>query len=328
MRAIQIAKTGGPEVLELVDRELPEPGVGEVRVRHTAIGVNYIDTYHRSGLYPLASLPHGIGMEAAGVIEAVGPASDLPVGMRVAYIHGPPGAYAEARNYRADKLVRIPDQVGDEAAAAVLLKGMTVEYLIHRTFAVQPGMHVLFHAIAGGVGLIACRWLKQLGAIVIGTVSTEEKAALATESGCDHVIVTGRDDAGRAKIADRVKELTHGEGVPVVYDSIGRDTFDLSLSCLRRRGILVGFGNASGPPAPFDPMRLARGGSLYYTRATLFDYVATREELEASAAAVFARVVDKTITPHVGQRFALEDARACHEALEGRRTVGSTILDP
>ncbi|MCA9706236.1 MAG: quinone oxidoreductase, partial [Myxococcales bacterium] len=280
--AIRIHAHGGPEVLCLESVTLPEPGPGEVRVRHTAIGVNFIDTYHRTGLYPVA-LPAGLGMEAAGVVEALGPGVDaVATGQRVAYAAGPPGAYATHRNLRAEVLVPLPDAIDDEVAAAGLLKGMTVEFLIRRTFAVERGMTVLWHAAAGGVGLIACQWLAHLGVTVIGTVSSEAKAELAAAHGCTHPVVYTRED-----FVERVEQLTGGRKVPVVYDSVGRATFDGSLRCLQRRGLLVGFGNASGKPDPFDMGRLAQHGSLYLTRPTLFDYVATRSELLASARALF-----------------------------------------
>lgn len=323
MRAIQIQRTGGPEVLELVDVELPPPGPGEATVRHTAIGVNLIDTYHRSGLYSLPGLPHGLGTEAAGIVEAVGEGVEIPLGRRVVYFQGPPRSYAEARNVPADRLVRIPDAVGDAVAAAALLKGMTVEYLIRRTFAVQPGMTVLFHAAAGGVGTIACQWLSHLGATVIGTVSTEAKAEHARKNGCAHPILYTEED-----FVERVRAITDGAGVPVVYDSVGKDTFDGSLDCLAPRGMLVAFGNASGKPGPFDPMRLVEKGSLFLTRASLFHYVATQEELAASAKALFDVIASGAVKIHIGQEFALEDARTCHEALESRQTVGSTLLVP
>jgi NADPH2:quinone reductase len=292
-------------------------------VRHTAIGVNFIDTYHRSGLYPVA-LPSGLGMEAAGVVEAVGPdVSEVAVGQRVAYAAGPPGAYATHRNVRAAVLVPLPDAISDELAAAALLKGMTVELLVRRAFAVEPGSTVLWHAAAGGVGLIACQWLAHLGVTVIGTVGSDEKAALARAHGCAHPVVYTRED-----FVARVRELTDGQGVPVVYDSVGRATFDGSLQCLRRRGMLVGFGNASGKPEPFDLARLAQGGSLFVTRPTLFDYVATRQELLASASALFDVLARGVVKVEVRQRWPLRQAEAAHRALQGRETSGSTVLVP
>jgi NADPH2:quinone reductase len=319
--AIRIHAHGGPEVLRAETVPLPPPGPGEVRVRNTAIGVNFIDTYHRTGLYPL-ELPSGLGMEAAGVVEAVGPDVDEVVpGQRVAHAAGPPGAYATHRNVRAAVLVPLPDSISDEVAAAGLLKGMTVEFLIRRAFAVERGSTVLWHAAAGGVGLIACQWLAHLGVTVIGTVSSDEKAELARAHGCTHPVVYTRES-----FVVRTRELTEGQGVPVVYDSVGRGTFDGSLQCLRRRGMLVGFGNASGKP--FDMARLAQGGSLYLTRPTLFDYVATRQELLASASALFEVLASGAVKVEVRQRWPLREAEAAHRALEGRVTSGSTILVP
>lgn len=321
--AIRFHAHGGPEVLRPETVRVPPPGPGHVRVRHTAIGVNFIDTYHRTGLYPL-ELPAGLGMEAAGVVEAVGPeVGEVVVGQRVAYAAGPPGAYATHRNVRAAVLVPLPDSISDELAAAALLKGMTVEFLIRRAFAVQPGTTVLWHAAAGGVGLIACQWLAHLGVTVIGTVGSDDKAALARAHGCAHPVVYTRED-----FVARARELTLGQGVPVVYDSVGRATFDGSLRCLQRRGMLVGFGNASGKPEPFDLARLAQGGSLYVTRPTLFDYVATREELLASASALFEVLARGAVTVEVRQRWPLAEAEAAHRALEGRQTAGSTVLVP
>jgi NADPH2:quinone reductase len=321
--AIRFHTPGAPDVLRTETLSLPPPGPGEARVRHTAIGVNFIDTYHRTGLYPL-ELPAGLGMEAAGVVEAVGPdVIDVVAGQRVAYAAGPPGAYATHRNVRAAVLVPLPDAIPDELAAAGLLKGMTVEFLIRRAFAVERGSTVLFHAAAGGVGLIACQWLAHLGVTVIGTVGSDEKAELARAHGCAHPIVYTRED-----FVTRTRELTGGQGVPVVYDSVGRATFDGSLRCLRRRGMLVGFGNASGKPEPFDLARLAQGGSLFVTRPTLFDYVATRQELLASASALFEVLASGAVKVEVRQRWPLAEAQAAHRALEARETVGSTILVP
>ncbi|MCC6521486.1 MAG: quinone oxidoreductase [Polyangiaceae bacterium] len=322
-RAIRIDETGGPEVLRLAEVDVPAPGPGQALVRHTAIGVNYIDTYHRSGLYPLPGLPHGIGVEAAGVVEAVGAGVvGLEVGARVAYAGGTPGAYAERCVVAADKLVPLPDGIGDELAAAMLLKGMTVEYLVTRCFRVEPGMTVLWHAAAGGVGLIACQWLKALGATVIGTVGSDAKAEVALAHGCDHAIVYTRED-----FAARVRELTLGRGVPVVYDAVGRTTFRGSLDSLARRGMLVGFGNASGKPEPFDVLELSRRGSLYLTRPTLFDYTATRGELLASATALFERV-GAGLGIEISLRVPLAEAAEAHRALERRETVGSVVLVP
>jgi NADPH2:quinone reductase len=321
--AIRMNEPGGPEVLHAAEVEAPQLGKGLALVRHAAVGVNYIDTYHRSGLYPLPSLPHGIGVEAAGVVEAVGQGvTEIQVGDRVAYAGGTPGAYAELRAVPADRLVPLPASVSNELAAAMMLKGMTVEYLVRRTFPVEPGMTVLWHAAAGGVGLIACQWLKALGATVIGTVGSDAKAEIARAHGCDHTIVYSRED-----FSERVRELTAGRGVPVVYDSVGKSTFRPSLASLARRGMLVCFGNASGAPEPCDVLELSRRGSLYLTRPTLFDYVATRAELLASARALFDMVANG-LRIEIGQRFALHEAAVAHRSLESRATVGSTILLP
>ncbi len=323
-RVARIYQTGGPGVIVLENVELSAPGPGEVRVRHTAVGLNFIDTYHRSGLYPLPSLPHGLGVEAAGRVEAIGSEVEgFSVGQRVAYATGAPGAYAEARNVLARHLVSLPDGVSDEEAASSLLRGMTVEYLVRRTVRIEAGDTVLLHAAAGGVGLIACQWLRALGATVIGTVSSPEKALLARENGCSETIDYTRED-----FVSRVRELTGGRGVRVVYDSVGKDTFHRSLECLMRRGTLVSFGNASGKPKPLDVLALARLGSLHLTRPVLADYTATREELVASAAAFFELLRSSAVKVSVGQRFALQEVAAAHRALESRQTVGSTILLP
>ena len=322
-RAIVFTKAGGPEVLELSDITLPELKAGEALVRHRSIGVNFIDTYHRSGLYPLP-LPSGLGSEAAGVVEQIGPGvTCIRVGERVAYAGaGAPAAYSEARVIPADRLVPLPDDISDDVAAAALLKGMTAEFLIQRTFPVGQGQSVLFHAAAGGVGLIACQWLNKLGARVIGTVGSEAKRAIALAHGCHEVIVLDRED-----FPVRVRELTDGQGVPVVFDSIGKATFMGSLSCLEPRGMLVSFGNASGKPEPFDLALLAQKGSLYVTRPTLFTYVATREALLASANLLF-QAIREGLQIEIGQRFPLADAEAAHRALESRTTTGSTLLEP
>ena len=314
--------TGRPEVLQWQEHVVEAPGPGQVRLRHTAVGVNYIDTYHRSGLYPIASFPSGLGIEAAGVVDAVGPeVLAFQVGDRVAYAGGPLGAYSTARLYPAERLVPIPDTISDEQAAAVLLKGMTVEYLIHRCFAVQAGMQVVWQAAAGGVGLLACQWLSSMGVEVIGTVGSQEKAALALEHGCAHTVLYRAEALGQ-----HVAELTQGAGVPVVYDSVGKDTLMTSLECLAPRGLLVSFGNASGPPDPIAPLTLSTQGSLYLTRPTLFDYIATRSQLLASAKAVFDAVESGALRPLIGQRWHLRDAAECHHNLSGRKTIGSTIL--
>jgi NADPH2:quinone reductase len=321
-RVIVFSKTGGPEVLELQDTALREPKAGEALVRQRAIGVNFIDTYHRSGLYPLP-LPSGLGSEAAGVVEQVGPGvTCVRVGERVAYAGaGAPAAYAEARVAPADRLVPLPDDISEDVAAAALLKGMTAEFLIHRTFPVSPGQTVLFHAAAGGVGLIACQWLNKLGARVIGTVGSDAKRSLALEHGCHEVIVLEREN-----FPERVRELTSGHGVPVVFDSVGKSTFMGSLACLEPRGMLVSFGNASGKPEPFDLALLAQKGSLYVTRPTLFTYTATREALLSSASSLFQAIRDG-LKIEIGQRFPLARAADAHRALESRSTTGSTLLE-
>jgi len=322
MKAIRFTRTGRPDVLELEDVELPPPGPGQVRVRHTAIGVNFIDTYHRSGLYKLP-LPSGLGSEAAGVVEALGSGvATLTPGDRVAYA-GTLGAYAEANNVPADKLVKLPAAISDEVAAAALLKGMTAQYLLKRTYQVERAETILFHAAAGGVGLIACQWARQLGASVIGTVGSEDKVALARDNGCAHVLNTRKDDWPA-----RVREITGGDGVPVVYDSIGKDTWSGSLDCLAVRGMLVSFGNASGAVPAFEPGILSAKGSLYLTRPTLFHYTRTREELQQTADDLFAVMASGAVKVAVHQRFQLSEARAAHEALQSRATTGATILLP
>jgi NADPH2:quinone reductase len=323
MRAVVAREAGGPEVLELVDRPVPAPGPGEVLVRNEAIGLNFIDTYHRTGLYPV-TFPAPLGVEGAGRVEAVGPGVDrFRPGDRVAYVLSPRGAYAELHTVPADKTVRVPDSVPLDLAAAALLKGMTTEFLLRRTFHVKHGDAILVHAAAGGVGSILVQWAKAIGAVVIGTAGSPEKMELARRHGCDHVLSPEQPD-----LAERVRELTGGAGVPVVYDSVGKTTFEASLNSLARRGLMVTFGNASGPPPAVDPLRLSRGGSLFLTRPTLHDYVATVEELDASAAAVFDMLAGGKVKVEIGQRFALADARKAHEALEGRRTTGSTVLVP
>jgi NADPH2:quinone reductase len=322
-KAIRITETGGPEVLRWEDVEVGEPGDGQARVRHTAVGVNFIDTYHRSGLYPLP-LPSGLGSEAAGVVEAVGPGvTVVRPGDRVVYAAGPPGSYAQTRLIPAHILVPIPDGVKDETAAAVMLKGMTAQYLIRRTYPVKSGDAVLFHAAAGGVGLIACQWLKALGATVIGTVGSDEKAAIARAHGCGHVIVSTRED-----VAKRVREITGGAGVPVVYDSVGKDTFLTSLDCLRPLGLLVSFGNSSGKVTPFDLGILSQKGSLYVTRPTLATYTATRADLEATAREVFEVIREGKVRVEIRHTYRLADAAQVHRDLEGRRTVGSIVMTP
>jgi NADPH:quinone reductase len=322
MKAIRFAETGGHEVLKIAEIDLPAPGPGQVRVRHTAIGVNFIDTYHRSGLYKLP-LPSGVGSEAAGIVEALGTGvTTLKTGDRVAYA-GTLGAYAEANNVPADKLVKLPAGVSDETAAAAMLKGMTAQYLLTRTYVVKPAETILFHAAAGGVGLIACQWAKHLGAEVIGTVGSEDKIALARENGCNHVVNTRKDDWVK-----RVREITNGNGVPVVYDSIGKDTWAGSLDCLAVRGMMVSFGNASGAVPAFEPGILSAKGSLYLTRPTLFHYTRNARELQQTADDLFAVIASGAVKIQIHQRFKLADAAKAHEALHSRATTGATILIP
>jgi NADPH2:quinone reductase len=322
-KAIRFHQTGGPEVLSWDDVDVADPGPGEIRVRHTVVGLNYIDTYHRSGLYPLP-LPSGIGMEGAGVVDAVGQGvSDLAEGDRVAYAAGPPGSYAEARNIEAAKVVKIPSGVDDKTAAAMMLKGLTAQYLIRQIHKVQSGDTILIHAAAGGVGLIVCQWAKTLGATVIGTVGNDAKADLARANGCDHPIIYTRED-----FVAKVNEITDGAKLPVVYDSIGADTFNGSLDCLQARGIMVSFGQASGPIPPVDLGVFAQKGSLYFTRPTLFNYADTPENLRAMSDDLFAAIASGAVKISIDQTFALSEARAAHEALEGRKTTGSTILVP
>ena len=322
-KAIRIHKTGGPEVLVYEDVAVGVPGPGQARVKNNVIGLNFIDTYHRSGLYPLP-LPSGIGVEAAGVVEAVGPGVDfLKAGDRVAYAGGAPGAYSESRIIPADRLVRIPDGITDLQAAAMMLKGMTVQYLIRRTFRVQAGQTVLFHAAAGGVGLIAGQWLKALGVTAIGTVGSDAKAEIAKAHGYAHTIVYTREN-----VAERVKEITGGAKVPVVFDSVGKDTFMGSLDSLQPLGMLAVFGNGSGPVAAFDLGLLAQKGSLYVTRPTLNTYTAKREDLVAMANELFDVVKSGQVRIEVNQTYALKDAQQAHRDLEGRKTTGSTVLMP
>ena len=322
-KAIRFARTGGPEVLEYVDVEVGDPGPGEARVRNHAIGVNFIDTYFRSGLYPL-DLPNGLGQEAAGVVEAVGEGvTHVKPGDRVAYAARPNGAYSQLRVMPADVLVRLPDAISFETGAAMLLQGLTVQYLLKQTYAVQPGETILFHAAAGGVGLIACQWARALGVNLIGTVGSNEKAALARQRGAAHVINYRDED-----VVQRVLEITNGEKVPVVYDSVGKDMFTRSLDCLRPRGLMVSFGNSSGPVPPFALNELASRGSLYITRPTLQSYAATRAQREAMAADLFDVVASGKVSIDIHQRFPLADAAQAHIALEGRRTTGKTILLP
>jgi NADPH2:quinone reductase len=321
MLAIQAVRTGGPEVLEAVDIPVPSPGPGQVLVRHQAVGLNFIDTYHRGGLYPMR-MPAVLGLEAAGVVETLGEGvTRFKAGDRVAY-NGTLGAYAQAAVVPADRAVKVPDGVSLETAAALLLKGMTAEFLLRRCHKVEPGTRVLIHAAAGGVGSILVQWAKALGATVIATVGSEAKAALARDHGADHVILYGEED-----VAARVAEITGGQGVAVVYDGVGKDTFEASLKSLGRRGVLATFGNASGPAPPIAPLELG-SKSLFLTRPRLFDYIATTAELDESAAALFAVLASGAVKIEVGQTFPLAQARAAHEALEGRRTTGATLLIP
>ena len=323
MKAIRFHETGGPEVLRIEELPLPEPGPGQALVRHTAIGVNFIDTYHRTGLYKLP-LPNGLGVEAAGVVEAVGQGvAHVTAGDRVAYVARPPGAYAEAAAVPADRLVRIPEGVSDEVAAAAMLKGMTAWMLLRRIHAVKPGENVLFHAAAGGVGLIAVQWLRALGARTIATVGSDEKGRLALAAGATDVIVYTRED-----FVKRVRELTKGEGVPVVYDSVGRTTFEGSLDCLAPMGLMVSYGNASGPVPPFEIAQLATRGSLFLTRPTLFSYTARREDLETGARELFGVIRSGQVRIDVKHRWPLAQAADAHRALEGRHTTGSIVLVP
>jgi NADPH:quinone reductase len=321
--AIRIHANGGPEVMQWEAVAVGDPGPGEARVRHTAIGVNFIDTYHRSGLYKLA-LPSGLGMEAAGTVEAVGAGVDwVKPGDRVAYSSGPIGAYSESRVMPANGLVRLPAGVGDRVAATMMLKGLTVQYLFRQTYKLKPGDTILFHAAAGGVGLIACQWARALGVTMIGTVGSDEKAALAKANGCTETIVYTREN-----FVERVKALTGGKGVQVVYDGIGKDTFPASLDCLQPRGMWVSFGSASGAVPAFDILLLAQKGSLYATRPTLFTHTAKREDLAAMAAEMFDLVQAGKIGSDPRQTFALRDAASAHRALESRATMGATILVP
>jgi len=320
-KAIRFYQTGSSDVLKYEDITLPPPVAGEVRLKHAAIGVNFIDTYHRSGLYPVP-LPSGLGKEVAAVVEALGEGvADLKVGDRVATASAPLGMYAGGSNVAAKELVKLPDGISDEVAAAAMLKGLTAWYLLRETYKVQAGETIVVHSAAGGVGLILCQWAKVLGATVIGTVGSEAKVAPARTAGAAHVLVLGE---GWEK---KVREISPA-GVPVVYDSVGKDTFEASLNCLKPRGLMVSFGNSSGAVAPFSPGILAARGSLYLTRPTLFHYIATRPELERAAAELFAVMQSGAVKVAVNQRFPLAEAKAAHDALEGRKTTGATVLIP
>ncbi len=320
--AIVVTELGGPDVLKWVERDPGTPGPNEVLVRHTAVGLNFIDVYHRTGLYPVP-LPFTPGVEGAGVIEAVGDGvDDLEVGTRVAYTsNGPIGSYCEGRVLSRGRVVALPDEIDEQTAAAIMVKGCTVEYLVRRTYPVQAGDNVLLTAAAGGVGLIACQWLSALGANVIGTVGTEEKGALARANGCDHVILYDEEN-----VSDRVREITDGKGCAVAYDSVGASTFESSVKSLASRGMMVTFGNASGPVEPMSPLLLARHGSLFLTRPRVGDYYATPEDTADGIGALFEMVVSGKVRPHIGARYALRDVAEAHRALEARETVGSTVL--
>jgi NADPH2:quinone reductase len=321
--AIRFHEHGGPEVLKVEDLDPGKPQPGEAQVRHTAIGLNYIDVYDRTGLYP-APLPSGLGREAAGVVLALGrKVRGFKVGDRVAYVLSQPGTYCEVRNVPAARLVKVPRGISDEEAAALMLKGLTAQYLLRRTYRVARGDAILVHAAAGGVGLLLCQWAKKLGAKVIGVVGSDAKAELAHRNGCKHVLILGRDP-----LATEVRKLTKGEGVAAVYDSIGKDTFTDSLDCLRPLGMMVTYGNASGPVPPISPLELSKRGSLFLTRPTLFNYIATRQSLDAAARELFAAVKSRAVRVRIGQRYALMDAAQAHRDLEGRRTTGSTVLIP
>ena len=324
VNAVRVHQNGGPEVLRYEAIEIGEPGPGEARVRHTAIGLNFTDIHHRTGRYALAQLPHVIGMEAAGVVEAVGAGvTEVKPGDRVAYASDRPRAYAEATVMPAWRLLKLPDAIDDETAAAVVLKGLTAQYLICGAYPIKAGETILVHAAAGGVGLIMCQWALHLGVTVIGTVSTEEKAELARRNGCQHPILYTKED-----VVARVRELTGGAGLPVVYDGVGAATFEQSLQCLRRRGLVVSYGTASGLIPPFDLFRLNRMGSLYVTSAGLADYTHTRAELVERANDLFAVVQSGAVRVEIRQRYPLAEAARAHRDLEGRRTIGSSILLP
>jgi NADPH:quinone reductase-like Zn-dependent oxidoreductase len=320
-KVVRFHERGGPEVLRYEDADVGDPGPGEARVRHVAVGLNFADTYFRSGLYP-AQLPAGIGVEAAGIVEAIGDGvTNVASGDRVAYTGSPLGAYATERVMPVDSLVKLPEEIAFETAAAMMMRGLTTSYLLRRIWPVKAGDTVLLHAAAGGVGLIFCQWARLLGVSVIGTVSTEAKGELAKAYGCDHVILYGRED-----VAKRVREITGGAGVPVVYDSVGKDTFMGSIDSLKRRGLLVCFGTASGSHMPIDPMLLAIKGSLFVTRPALADYIADPAERAELAGELFGHVAADRIKIEVNQHFALEDAVNAHRRLEGRKTTGSSIF--
>jgi len=322
-KAIRIHRAGGPEEMRFEDVDVPAPVEGEVQVRHTAIGLNYIDVYDRTGLYPMP-MPAGLGREAAGVVTAIGrKVKNFRIGDRVAYVHTVTGSYSELRNIPAARLVKLPRAISDEQAAAIMLKGLTAEYLLRRTYRVQRGDFILVHAAVGGVGLLLCQWAKAIGARVIGVVGSHAKAALAKKNGCKHVLVMGQDP-----LVESVKKITKGAGVKVVYDSVGKDTFIESLDCLAPLGMMVSYGNASGPPPAISPLELSKRGSLFLTRPSLFAYIAKREDLDAAAKALFSMISSKKVRLHIGQRYPLADAARAHRDLEARKTTGSTLLIP
>ncbi len=323
MHGFRFDEAGPPDVLKWQKLELADPDPGEVQIKHLTCGVNYIDTYHRSGLYPLP-LPSGIGLEACGTVVTLGDdVTSLKVGDRVAYGTGPIGAYSEAANVAADRVIKVPDSISNEVAAAMMLKGMTAQYLLRQTYDVKAGDTILVHAAAGGVGLILCQWANHLGATIIGTVGSEEKAALAKAHGCHHTILYRTED-----VAAKVRDMTNGSGVPVVYDSVGKDTFEGSIDSLRPRGLMVSFGNASGPVPPVDPGILSAKGSLYLTRPTLFHYTATPDDLAKTAGDVVDVISKGIVKIDIHQRYALKDARQAHKDLEARKTTGATVLIP
>ena len=322
-KAIIIEEFGGPEVLQWRDVEVPEPAEGEARIRHTAVGLNFIDTYQRSGLYPL-EIPGGLGLEAAGEVIAVGPGVDyVGPGDRVAYTSMPPGAGADEGVYPGDKLVRLPDGISDQTAAAAILKGLTAWYLLHRSYVARPGDSVLLYAAAGGVGLITAQWARHIGVDVIGVVSTPEKAELAKQHGCAEIVMADAPD-----FVEQVRAATDGKGVAAAYDSVGKDSFIQSLDCLRPHGMMVSFGNASGPVEAFSPLELAKRGSLFLTRPAVFDFISTPEDLRAAAGELFAVLESGAVSIKIGQTWALADAADAHRALEARKTTGSTLLLP
>ncbi|HEF4771124.1 quinone oxidoreductase family protein [Burkholderia multivorans] len=322
-KAIRYDQPGGPDVMKWVDVEVGAPQAGEVRIKQHAVGLNYIDVYFRTGLYP-QPLPGGLGMEAAGEVTAVGEGvSALKVGDRVAYVAQPPGAYAQERVLSAERVVKLPDGIGYDDAASVMLQGLTAHYLLRRTYPVKGGDTILIHAAAGGVGLLVCQWAKALGATVIGTVGSDEKAELAKAHGCDHPIVYTREN-----FTQRVKEITNGAGVPVVYDSIGKDTYIGSLDCLAPLGYFVSFGNASGPLPPIDSKEFSSRGSLFFTRPTLFSYIAKRADLESAAAELFDVILSGKVKTSINQRYPLAEVGRAHADLEARKTTGSTVLVP